>query len=92
MKNLILARPMPVAAIIFALFSAGLGAGLAQAQTPPNLTRAEAREVARICRSDVRSLCDGIEPGNGRIAACLRANSERLSEPCKAKLTEILNR
>jgi len=35
------------------------------------------------CRGDVEKLCSGVEPGHGRIAACLRKNETQVSAACK---------
>jgi hypothetical protein len=45
-----------------------------------------AREVHVACRNDVEALCQGIQPGGGRILACLKAHEAELSGPCKAVL------
>lgn len=41
-----------------------------------------AEEVVDACRGDAARVCPGVQPGNGRIAACLRANMLQLSGPC----------
>lgn len=41
------------------------------------------------CRSDARSLCGRMQPGGGRIVACLKAHESQLSEGCKAALPMI---
>ncbi|HEY8025118.1 MAG TPA: cysteine rich repeat-containing protein [Burkholderiaceae bacterium] len=38
------------------------------------------------CRSDVQRLCANVEPGGGRIVACLRKNRDNVSADCKAKV------
>lgn len=38
------------------------------------------------CKQDVQSLCPGVKPGEGRIAACLKANREKVSGSCKAAI------
>ena len=37
------------------------------------------------CAKDVQTLCPGIEPGDGRIAKCMRENKDKLSAECKAQ-------
>jgi hypothetical protein len=43
-----------------------------------------AREVHGACKNDVEKLCQGIQPGGGRILACLKSHEAELSGPCKA--------
>ena len=45
-----------------------------------------AREVHEACKNDVEKLCQGIQPGGGRILACLKSHEAELSGPCKAVL------
>jgi hypothetical protein len=40
------------------------------------------------CIGDYRRLCPGVLPGGGRIAACLNAQAEKLSQPCFQALAE----
>lgn len=37
----------------------------------------------RHCRSEVKKLCPGVEPGEGRIVACLKENAAQVSKRCK---------
>src|SRR5262249_27636087 len=41
------------------------------------------------CSSDIRSLCSGVQPGGGRIRACVKEHINELSEPCKARLSMV---
>ncbi|WP_117193891.1 cysteine rich repeat-containing protein [Rhizobium terrae] len=61
----------------------------AQMQASPEM-RQKAFAVARACRSDLKTYCDGVERGDGRIAACLRQNAERLSSPCRTALADAM--
>ncbi|MGA7742147.1 MAG: cysteine rich repeat-containing protein [Polyangia bacterium] len=45
---------------------------------------AAVREVHEACKEDVEKLCQGIQPGGGRILACLKSHEAELSGPCKA--------
>lgn len=41
------------------------------------------------CMEDAKKLCQGIEPGGGRIAACLKSHQADLSAACKEKIAEF---
>ena len=47
---------------------------------------AQQRAVARDCAADVRAACGGVEPGGGRIRACLNSHLKDLTPPCQAIL------
>src|SRR6516162_1073712 len=47
---------------------------------------AAADRVEDACADDIEELCGGITPGEGRIAACVRANADRLSRRCRLTL------
>ena len=48
----------------------------------PILKRAE--KIAKDCDRDVQSLCKGVEPGEGRVAACLKEHGSELSAQCQS--------
>lgn len=35
------------------------------------------------CRQDIERFCENIEPGEGRLGACLHEHLKHLSKPCK---------
>ncbi len=41
------------------------------------------------CKADLEKYCKGIKPGEGRLRACLKGNSDRLSQACKDHLTSM---
>jgi hypothetical protein len=45
-------------------------------------------EVHQACEEDIHFLCEGIQPGGGRIAACLKQSASEVSPGCKARLAE----
>jgi hypothetical protein len=54
-----------------------VGAGTASAQ----------QDVLRqACAGDYKSLCSGVQPGGGRIIACLQQNAAKLSPDCQKAL------
>lgn len=60
----------------------------AQAQTAAPTPGPAASAVAEACRADVQKLCAGIEPGEGRIGACMKEHKSELSRPCKKELMQ----
>ena len=54
---------------------------LAQAQVPPQM-RGEAMTLMQVCRGDYDRLCAGVQPGGGRVLACLHEHSHQLSAAC----------
>jgi len=46
------------------------------------------KEVHQACEEDIHFLCAGIQPGGGRIAACLKQNAAEVSPGCKARIAE----
>lgn len=75
--------PIPALALAsLALVSAAyLVAASAQTQVPPQM-RGEAMTLMQICRADYDRLCAGVQPGGGRILACLHEHSHQLSAAC----------
>lgn len=37
------------------------------------------------CKADVEQLCQGVQPGGGRIVQCLKDHADKLSPPCREK-------
>jgi Cysteine rich repeat len=51
--------------------------------------RKEARDaIHAACKDDAAKLCGNVQPGGGRIAACLRDNKDKLSDGCKSTIAE----
>jgi hypothetical protein len=46
----------------------------------------------KVCHADVKKFCQGVKPGEGRIIACLKANSSGLSPECAARVAKAPNR
>jgi hypothetical protein len=40
------------------------------------------------CKDDVQKLCQGVQPGGGRIIRCLDEHAEQVSAPCKDNMQE----
>jgi hypothetical protein len=45
---------------------------------------AQSLTIARACANDLASLCKGVQPGKGRMGACVRAHLGDLSSGCQA--------
>ena len=60
-----------------------LASGMTWADDPP-----AGQGPRAACKADVEKWCSGIEPGGGRIVACLRQNDAQLSAPCKEALAK----
>ena len=39
-----------------------------------------------VCVADIKAKCAGVEPGEGRIIACVKTHAAEFSDPCKARL------
>lgn len=75
--------PIPALALAgLALVSAAyLVAASAQTQVPPQM-RGEAMTLMQVCRGDYDRLCAGVQPGRGRVLACLHEHSHQVSAAC----------
>jgi hypothetical protein len=61
---------------------------LAAACALPAFANEGAQAVAQACKADVEKLCPGVQPGEGRIAACLKEHKTEVSKPCKMELVK----
>jgi hypothetical protein len=50
--------------------------------------QARAKEIGQACQSDVQQFCQGVQPGRGAVAKCLRAHESELSAACKDELAQ----
>jgi hypothetical protein len=69
---------------------AAAAATAAFAQQPPAPAESTGAEtsVMQACGADVQTYCNGVTPGQGRIAHCLRPHLKQLSPECKGKVVE----
>jgi hypothetical protein len=42
----------------------------------------------KACGGDVKSLCAGVQPGDGRVKACIKSHFSDVSAPCQAVLVK----
>ncbi|MDX3929888.1 MAG: cysteine rich repeat-containing protein [Shinella sp.] len=61
-------------------------AGTANAQ---QISRQQALALRTACEADVKTLCNGVQPGGGKLLQCLQQNASSVSEGCATKLAEI---
>jgi hypothetical protein len=50
---------------------------------------ASAQSRARACVDDIKKLCASVQPGQGRIAGCVKEHLSDLSAPCQSLLGEV---
>jgi hypothetical protein len=49
----------------------------------------EGKKILAKCEQDMKKFCKGVEPGEGRIVQCLRAQQSGISSTCRSLLTEL---
>ena len=47
---------------------------------------AQQSAAAKARAGDIKTLCTGVQPGEGRLRACIKSNFSKLSEPCQTVL------
>ena len=50
---------------------------------------AVAQQAGNPCGGDIKKLCPGIQPGEGRITACIKSHLTDLSETCEARVLGV---
>lgn len=45
----------------------------------------------KACKADLEAACPGVEPGQGRILACLQGKTDQLSQACKDDVSKKFN-
>jgi hypothetical protein len=48
-----------------------------------------AQQVAKPCAKDIKTLCAGIQPGDGRIKACIKSHLTNLSQTCADRVLTV---
>src|SRR5260370_6932290 len=72
---------------VLLLVGAATAAQSALADDPPTLAA-----IRAACAQDAQKLCAGVQPGGGRIVACLKAHKDSLSDRCKEAGGLVANR
>ena len=52
----------------------------------PAEVSAQSSTVRQACRAEIEQHCAGVQPGEGRLRACVKEHFGEFSEPCKAAL------
>src|ERR1700724_1414917 len=55
----------------------------AVAQSAPADDQSTLAAIRAACAEDAQKLCAGVQPGGGRIVACLKEHKDSLSDRCK---------
>jgi hypothetical protein len=61
---------------------------VAVAMLIPSLALAGPGPGQGACKSDVQTLCSGVQPGGGRIRDCMKEHRAQLSAACKIALAD----
>jgi hypothetical protein len=64
--------------VIVAALLAAMGSALAEQQ-----------DAGGACRADAQRLCKGVEPGQGRLAQCMKEHEAQVSAECKAHMQKM---
>jgi len=67
-----------------ALYTVPLFSLIAMAAFADDATIPSRGGAAAACKQDVQTLCPGVQPGGGRIVACLKSHAEQVSPDCRA--------
>jgi Cysteine rich repeat len=52
----------------------------------PDSAMAQQAAVRRACSAEIQQHCAGVQPGDGRLRACVKEHFTAFSEPCKQAL------
>ena len=50
---------------------------------------AMAQQAGKPCAGDIKTLCAGIQPGEGRLKACIKSHLAELSETCNDRVLTV---
>jgi hypothetical protein len=75
------AFPMRTVLVVLSTLALAASSALAADQPPVGSGRAA-------CKADAAALCPGVQPGNHRIAACLKQNEAKVSPACKDAMAQ----
>jgi Golgi apparatus protein 1 len=80
--------------MVFAFFVLAIGSTLSNAQTKISeqaIAKAEAAitKIRKACAADIKSFCGKVTPGEGRLALCMLAHEDQVSDVCFATVFDV---
>jgi hypothetical protein len=67
-----------------------LGTGVAILLLFGSTASAQTKAMARACVADIKSVCGNVQPGGGRMGACIKLHFGELSANCQAVVTKAV--
>jgi hypothetical protein len=67
----------------------GLFSLAAQAQDTPPPDSGGAKSARAACKQDAERLCQGVQPGGGRIVQCLQDHKDQLQPACASGIAKL---
>ncbi len=61
----------------------------APAMTPPAAGSGRFAAIQQACAGDFQTLCPGMQPGDGKLGQCIRANRDKLSSGCSSAMAAM---
>ncbi|MBP1849472.1 cysteine rich repeat-containing protein [Rhizobium halophytocola] len=59
------------------------------AASAAQLSLSDKLELRNNCGADIKALCAGIAPGEGRVMACVKEKKAELSKPCADSMAKM---
>ena len=69
--------------------SLGIGAILLMLGTPAIAQQRAIAALKKACGGDIKTLCQDVKPGGGRIKDCIKSHFGDLKEGCQAEVTKV---
>lgn len=67
-------------------------AAIERAREHAERMRQRADAITQACMEDMKKFCEGVQPGHGRIARCLKQNEAGVSEGCRNAMEQTQRR